>query len=598
MIYLENKISKLVAKLAGCIKFYVQLQCKQREFYIFVFLVASTVIVYFPVFFFEFINYDTPLYVYDNVYVKSGINIQSFSWALTTTYLGNWHPITWLSHMLDVELFGLNPGGHHFINMFFHIINTILLFFLLKKMTGDLLASCLSAIVFALHPLRVESVVWVAERKDLLCAFFYFLALISYTYYCNTLRLSYYLLVLFFFIMGLMAKPMIVTLPFLLFLLDYWPLNRLNFTSVGSENKIRLSQGSLAQFPTIFIEKVPLLCLTVISSFITFTVQEKSGAMDALEHVTFSHRLGNAFVSYCQYSFRMVWPENLAVLYPYNENLTWGSVFISSFFLIFVSGYALLRFRKYPWFFVGWFWFLGTLVPVIGIVQVGSQAMADRYTYIPSIGFFIIISYFLAKGIMIFQINNKYIVAFTLVITLILSCATRKQVNYWKNGETLFSRTIEVTDNNYIAHHNLGYKLYSRGDLSKAIVHYEKAISLKPDYLLAHLNYGIVLAELGEHEKAIEHYKQALNIEPDYALAHYNLANEYYRSQYTKLAIYHYFQSVRIDQSIFEAYYYLGTLFMSQGKHEEAVELFKKALEINPDYKDAQHALTSSLPKD
>jgi len=362
---------------------------KYRDGFICVFLILATLAVYWQVQHHAFVNYDDSFYVTDNRHIQEGLTLESVRWAFTTTYGGNWHPLTWLSHMLDHKLFGMNPGRHHLTSLILHVLNTLLLFLVFKKMTGDSWPSGFVAALFALHPLHVESVAWIAERKDVLSTFFWMLTMWSYIRYIERPATGRYLTALLFFSLGLMAKPMVVTLPFVLLLLDYWPLNRLQ----NQPSNAKITSQTKTDFLGLVREKIPFFILVEMSCVATFYAQNQAGAMVSLDSIPFIARFANAVLSYATYMGKMIWPSNLAVIYMYPEMVSWWQAAAAGLALASIFSAAFIFIKKKPYFAVGWLWFAGTLVPVIGLVQVGSQSMADRYTYIPLIGLFIVIAW-------------------------------------------------------------------------------------------------------------------------------------------------------------------------------------------------------------
>jgi len=451
----------------------------RHEIWICFFLVLITLVTYIQVGTFDFDNYDTARYIYENSHVKKGLTAEGIRWAFTTTHVSNWHPLTWLSHMLDVQLYGLDPGAHHLTSLLFHIANTILLFLILAIMTRDLWPSSFVAALFAIHPLHVQSVAWLAERKDLVCTFFGLLAIWSYIRYAHYKRSDRYLSVLLFFILGLMAKPMIVTLPFILLLLDYWPLKRFQFgiplQDVSGSTRQTTSMVSLV------IEKIPFFIAAAASCMVTLYAQTSGGAISSLGSYPLHVRILNALVSYAGYLGKMFWSAKLAVFYPHPGVWPMWQIMASGLLVTATTLLALRFVKSRPWFIVGWLWFLGTLIPVIGLVQVGAQTMADRYTYVPLIGIFIIISWGLSDLVNQNLIKRGRKALIAAVILGVLMTVTWKQVGYWKNSVTLFERALEVTENNYVAHNNLGHRLMELGET-------KDAIRINPEYLSAQTN--------------------------------------------------------------------------------------------------------------
>ena len=508
---------------------------KNWPFLICLTLILTTFAVFYQVRSFKFVNYDDPVYVYENPNIQTGITLGAIKWAFTSGYACNWHPLTWLSHMLDWQLFGPNPAGHHLTNLVFHIANTLLLFTVLRLMTDALWPSAFVAVLFALHPLHVESVAWVAERKDVLSTFFWLLTMWAYIRFVCRPKVAGYLLIVVFFALGLMSKPMLITLPFVLLLLDYWPLDRLN--------PKRPKAGLL-------IEKIPLFAMVLASCVVTFIAQREGGAMPTTEVRDFPVRLANAFISYLQYIIKMIWPARLAMFYPYpGRSVSILYAIISAVFLLAITIF-ILRFAKGRRYLVtGWFWYLGTLVPVIGLIQVGDQAMADRYSYITLTGLFIIIAWGLPE--LLGKWPHRKVVLWTssLAVLFLLAVCTHLQQRYWKDSITLCEHALKVTDNNYQAHFCMTDMLLEQGRIEEAIRHNIEAIRIKPDYTDAISNLGIALRKAGRIDEAIDCYKRAIEIDPGFAAAYTNL----------------------------------GYALAAKGKVDEAISVYNRALKIAPD---------------
>ena len=585
------------------------------------FLVIAILLVYWQVRNYSFVNYDDRQYVTHNHYVNTGFTLDSIKWAFTAIHASNWHPLTWLSHMLDCQIYEMNAGHHHMTNVLFHILNTLLLFLVFKGMTGKLWQSGFVAALFALHPLHVESVAWVAERKDLLSTFFWMLTLWSYTRYVKRLEFKQYLLTVLFFILGLLAKPMLVTLPFVLFLLDFWPLRRFELASRGESD----SQQRRFNLGLIY-EKVPLFFLSALSSVVTYIAQESSGAVNSLAVIPFHIRIANATVSYASYIGKMIWPHHLAVFYPYPEFIVFWKIAGAGLLLGGISVAVYKMARTKPYVAVGWLWYIGTLVPVIGIVQVGVQKMADRYTYIPLIGLFIIIAWGV-PDILVRWRHKRVILAVstTFVLSAFMIC-TWFQIKNWQNSITLFEHALNVTVDNSVAHINLGEALAGQGKVDAAVRHYYEALRIKPNLAAPHLNLGVALRESGnlseamdhfskvlglksdcaeahyelgdtldrkgDFASAIEHYLEAVRIKPDYAKVYNNLGVILAHQNKDKEAIAHFYKAVQIDSAYSGAYYNLGKIFTNQGKIEDAILNYRKTLHFDPDNTQALYNLT------
>jgi tetratricopeptide (TPR) repeat protein len=552
------------------------------------FLILATGAVYLQVWNHEFVGYDDNDYVSENARVQNGLTLDNLIWAFKTTHTGYWHPLTLLSHMLDVELFEMQSGRHHMTSVFFHILNSLLLFVVFRKMTGNVWQSGFVAVMFALHPLHVESVAWTSERKDVLSMFFWMLALWSYARYTEHPQIKRYLPVMGFFVMGLMAKPMVVTLPFVLLLLDYWPLKRIQFNTLNKDTAIS-AWRSTAGF--LILEKTPLFILTLASCFITFFAQEKRILASSAIH-PFSVRVGNAFVSYLEYIQKMIWPDNLAVLYPHPGTIS-GWHFIAALILLISTSFLAIRYlKKFPWLGVGWFWYLGTLVPVIGIIQVGVQALADRYTYIPLTGLFIIFAWGTPQ--LMAGWRNRTIVISTICAVLfpVLMTIAWTQASYWQNSRTLFTHTLDVTSDNYVIHNNLGFEMAVFGRADDALKHYREAIKINPDFEIAHINLGKALLLKGKVNESVRYYQALLEIKPAYAGVHHNLGLVLLRKGDTENAIVHFREALRINKNYAEVYNSLGAAMLYKGEVKKAISQFRQALRIKPDLLIAQKNLS------
>jgi protein O-mannosyl-transferase len=552
------------------------------------FLTASSVALFSQTIYYDFINFDDPTYIINNPHLKNGIILESLAWAFKATHAANWHPLTWISHMLDVHIFGMNPGGHHLTNVVFHILNTLLLFIVFLRMTRMHWHSAFIAILFAIHPLHVESVAWVSERKDVLCAFFWFLTMLSYTWYATQPSVYRYSFVMLCFVLGLMSKPMIVTLPFVLLLIDYWPLNRLKSCHSKALNSV-----SQKTTPIIYLiwEKSPLFILVALSCMMTYYAQKQVGSVAPLENIPFDARIANIIVSYLSYIVKMIYPFNLAVFYPFPETITWLHFNGAGLMLAAISMIALIKINQWPYVAVGWLWFLGTMVPVIGFVQIGAQSMADRYTYIPIIGLFIIITWWIPALLENFRYKRVFFIASAISIIGILTVLSWKQVGYWKNSITLFEHALRVTSDNYLAHNNLGNALSHQGETHEAIRHYQKALKINPKNEKAHFNLAIIFSRQNRAQDAMLHYRKALDINPDFEKAHFNLGVMLQKMGKNEEAIAHYQRAIQIKPDFREAYINLGVALLQQGNRDGAIDCFQKALEITPDDMKAKNLL-------
>lgn len=573
----------------------------RRESLVCLALVTAALLVYWQVRNHEFINYDDNVYVTDNPQVQEGLTVESLGWAFTTTRGGNWHPLTWVSHLIDCQLYDLNPRGHHLTSLFLHLINTVLLFAALRWMTGTVWRSGFVAAMFALHPLHVESVAWVAERKDVLSTFFWLLTTLVYLDYVNRPGVKKYLLVVFIFSLGLMVKPMLVTLPLVLLLLDYWPLGRFQFSAVRS------SPGRVSRRPQGFSgdtsgvlelvwEKVPLLALSAGASMVTYWAQKNAGALSNLNIVPFKLRIANAVVSYVAYMGKMVWPFALAVFYPHQiDTLPFWKIWAAGFLLVAVSTAVVVLAKRFPYLLVGWLWYLGTLVPVIGLVQVGEQAMADRYTYVPLIGLFIVVAWGVADIAKGYRRSRLVLALSATMLLLALMLCSWLQVQHWQNSIKLFRHALRVTTNNYLAHYNLGNALALKGNLTDAIFQYNQALRISPHDPEAHNNLGNALSLQGNFHEAIMHYREAVRLKPTFAEAHRNLGVSLDRQGQHLQAMQHYEEAIRLSPDDAQSHNNLGVTLAEQGRLDEAIAHFTEALEINPNFKDARRNLEHAL---
>jgi Flp pilus assembly protein TadD len=555
---------------------------------VYLLLIFATLVVFHRLPTHDFINLDDNLLVYENPHVLAGLSKQGTIWAFTEYHAEYWHPVTWLSHMLDCQLFGLRPGLHHLTSLLFHLANCVLLLLILRKMTGALWRSAFVAALFAIHPLHVESVAWVAERKDVLSAFFWFLTIWAYARYAEQPGLRRYLLVLLFFGLGLMAKPMVVTLPFVLLLLDYWPLGRLQLLNVRTVSDRDIPKASLFR---LVLEKIPLFVLTAVTIVATVVVQDKVGALRSLETFPLQTRIANALVSYTSYMAKMIWPHKLAVYYPYPETIPVWQVAGSGLLLLGLSVMVIKAAKNRPYLAVGWLWYLGTLVPVIGLVQVGSQAMADRYTYLSFVGLFIMIAWGVASILAGWR-HGRTVFAIASAI-LLLGCVvgTWRQVGHWQNSITLFQHTVRVTSDNHFAHNNLGVALARSGRQAEATYHYSQALRIKPDRAEVHNNLGNALAAQGNIDGAMSHYYQSLAIDSKNARAYNNLGNLLANQGKTEEAINHYYEALRLEPDYVGAHYNLGTALAEQGKTEQAINHLTEALRLMPYWAGAHNNL-------
>jgi len=568
-----------------------------------------------------FVNYDDDRYVTENHHVHNGLGWDTVSWAFTAKEQGNWHPLTWLSHVLDYQLFQQNATGHHFTSLLIHAANAVLLFLLLIYATGRVGSSLFVAALFALHPINVESVAWVAERKNVLSTFFFVAALVAYCWYARKSDWRRYLVFTGLFVFGLMSKPMVITLPFVLLLLDYWPLGRIQGFPAGVPS---VPQAPLSR---LLVEKLPLLVLSAASAAITMQVQQAGGATRSTAQFSLGIRLENAVVAYAMYLWKMVWPSHLAPLYPHpGDSLPAWQVAISALVLLAVT-VVVLRFRSRSYLLTGWLWFLGTLVPVIGLVQVGDQAMADRYAYIPLIGIFVMLAWGAADLADSRQIGLSARMIPAACVLLALAFVTHRQLGYWSNNCELWTHALAVTDRNFIAQNNLGGALLllgkpdeayahfqaaaeinpndpmsrsnlgaylqEHGKLSEAMAQYDRTISLTSDPgLLAatYSNRGTAYRKLGEDEKARESYDQALRLNPNQSNAYLGLGELLEKQNQLDDAIRNYSRSVELRPTT-TGFLVLGHALETEARRAEALAAYQSALKLSPELPEAQHAV-------
>jgi len=568
---------------------------QHRDILVCLFLIVATVAVYWQVQHFDFVFDDHP-YITENDYVQRGLTTENIIWAFTDgTLISNyWHPLTWISHILDFQLYGMNAGGHHLTNLLFHIANTLILFLVFKKMTGHLWRSGFIAALFALHPLHVESVAWVAERKDVLSTFFWLLTMWAYSRYAEKPKINKYVVALLLFVMGLMSKPMLVTLPFVLLLMDFWPLGRWQWGQEIKEEHIKVQKSSALY---LVVEKAPFFAITVIASVAAYITQRKGGAVPAMDFALLKMQTANAIVAYVSYIGKMIWPGKLAAYYPYPGMLPVWQVVGAGLFIACVSVFGVWKWRKFPYFSFGWFWFLGTFVPVIGIVKIGDFFMADRFTYVPLIGLFVVIAWGVPELVVIERHRKTLLTTLAAALLLIFAAVAWRQTGYWENDMMLFEHARKVTINNYGAHNNIGTALARQGRTEDAVDHYLQALRIKPDYLKAHFNLAFALEKQDRTNESIAHYLEALRIKPDYVEAHYNLGSVFYKQGHLKEAVVHYLEALRIQSDHVESHNNLGNVFYKQGRIEEAVGHYLQVLQIKPDDVKAHNNLGNALIK-
>jgi protein O-mannosyl-transferase len=526
----------------------------------------------------QFVNYDDNEYVYHNSTIKNGLTPAGIVWAFTHIHSANWHPLTTISHMADCTLYGLQPWGHHLTNVLLHMAAAIFLFFALRQLTGSLWGSAAAAAIFAVHPLHVQSVAWISERKDLLSGVFFALALWAYAHYARADRQSrsrYYLMVVIFFALGLMCKPALVTLPFVLLLLDYWPLHRARKPE---------------EWRHLIVEKIPLFVLTALSCAATIIAQKE--ALIPIRHLAFAERITSALVAYVVYLRQLIYPAHLSVVYPYPEGGMQFLQIIGAFlFLGAATVFAFLRARTQPYLLVGWLWFLGMLVPMIGIIQVGPQPWADRYTYLSHIGLYILLVWGAADLLRRWRRGRELAAVLASLLIIALTAQSFSETTAWRDNETLWHHALANTSNNYIAENNLGKALLDQRRLDEAIGHLRKALEIYPAYPEANNNLGYALANKGNRSDAIPFYEAALRARPDYARAHSNLGVSLAVLGRTDAALGHFHDALRMDENDPDVHYNLANLLLQLGRRDEAVTHLRATLRLRPDDADAQQQL-------
>lgn len=563
---------------------------------IYIALIVLSILAFEPVRHNDFISYDSYAYVTENPQVRGGITRESIIWAFSTAYKANWHPLTWLSHMLDCELFGLNPTGHHLVNLLLHIANTLLLFWVFKRMSGAIWPSAFTAVIFALHPLHVESVVWVAERKDLLSGLFFMFTIAAYIRYVEHPGIRRYLLIVLTLALGLMSKPMLVTMPFVLLLLDYWPLGRLQWEHNRARQDTPNCQSlkySDQRFSVwyLIIEKIPLFVLVVISSVITCISQQTAGAMLSVQKLAFSFRVANSFISYITYIRKMFYPSRLAIFYPHpvNKLLSWQPI-ICLVILILASAAIIYASRRRRYLAMGWLWYLGTLLPVIGLVQVGSQAMADRYTYLPLIGIFIMIAWGIAKPASKWRYRSIWLGIPTALLIVAMIICTRMQVQRWKNNLTLYRYTLDVTKDNAIMRNSYGHALFEKDRLDEAITQLSKAMQVSPKFILARASIGKIFFKQGKINEAIACFNEVLRTHKDWPDVYYYLGLAEVQQEKYNDAVTHFAKALQLEQGNIKTRLQLAYALTELDRIQQAIEHFYKILQLKPDHPQALNA--------
>ncbi len=549
--------------------------------------------VYWPVQHYGFIYFDDDVYITRNSHVQSGITMDGLCWAFSTKYFGLWNPITWLSFMFDYQLYGFNAGGYHWTNVILHIFNAILLFFLFRNMTGALWRSAFVAALFAIHPINVESVVWISERKNVLSTFFWMTTMLCYLWYVRQPEWKRYLPVLVSFALGLMSKPMLVTMPFVLLLMDYWPLQR---TEIYPPNNIAKNITKKEKISFLILEKIPLFILSALTILITMYTPGQNAEPQFLRTTDFLERTNNAIFSYVIYVKKLFWPTDLSIFYLYLNIPVW-QIFLCAVLLILVTIFVCRYCRRYPYLPVGWFWYLGTLVPVIGIVTIGDHTMADRYAYVPFIGLFVMIVWSMEHVSVKFAVMKKPLIFISVVVILLLVWASHQQIKKWATTEILFEDVIKKNPNNYFAYQVVGQEMAKKGENDRALNYYDLAIKANPRFWSAYNNKGLILQTMGRREEALENFQQAIQVNKFSADAYYNIGLFYLEDRKLDKTIEYSLKTIQIQPDYQEAYNILGIALVEQGKINEGIIQFEKVLKINPNNKNAHQNLKIAMEK-
>ncbi|MEA3222051.1 MAG: tetratricopeptide repeat protein [Thermodesulfobacteriota bacterium] len=565
-------------------------KCPRLKFAVCLFLVVIILAAYWQLPGHGFLAFDDNEYITQNFHLYDGITHESIAWAFSITDIAYWHPVTWLSHMLDFQLFGLNPGMHHLTNLFLHVANALLLFIILNNTTGSLWKSAFVAAIFALHPMNVESVSWASERKNVLSTFFWMLTILAYVRYAERSSFYRYLLILFVFVLGLMSKPMLVTLPFVLLLLDYWPLCRFKLAQCDDyiQGPRQSDNFSFQKFSVFYLvlEKIPLLLLSAFTIYLSSLSVQRLDIVISTETVPMNLRITNALISYLSYIKKMIWPLDLIIYYPYPESLPIWQAAGAGLLLIFASVLVFWVGRTMPYLLVGWLWYLGTLVPVIGLMQAGLwPAIADRFAYVPLIGLFIIIAWAVPECLTRWRYRKIALATITGMLISILMTITWIQVGYWSSSIKLFEHALDVTPDNSVAYQKLCEILADQSKPAEALKYYSEVLRLNPGYVKAHNNIGNILVSQGNDKAAIYHYNEALRIDSDYAGAYYNLGKIFANHGKTKDAILHFQKALQNDPDMTQALYNLSWIRATSEDEKfrngiEAIKLAEKLCKL------------------
>jgi protein O-mannosyl-transferase len=536
-----------------------------RELMIYIILTAAICCVYGRVTLFDFVGFDDPVYVVQNGHIQSGITWSALKWAFSTTYFGLWNPLVWISYMLDYQLYGLNAGGYHLTNLILHILSSLLLFGLFNRMTGEIWKSAFAAVLFALHPMHVESVAWIAERKDVLSAFFWISTLCLYVFFTEKQSITRYLPVLACFACALMSKPMAVTLPIIMILLDYWPLKR--FEMQKGKNNLILWQ---------LREKIPFFIMSAVLIIFTLNIPHDRD----LKNMPLDFRFANASVSLVNYLQKTLWPQNMAVAYPLPDHIPFWQIAGAILLLIFLSTAVIVMMKRRPYMFVGWFWYIATMLPVLGIIHIADFAMADRYYYLPSIGISVIMAWGIPQLFPKKETRRKILFPVVIVFIAVISVLTWRQCGYWKNSIDLWTHAVRVTRDNVLAYNNLGYALFAEGKIEASIEYYNEAIRISHGDAPAYNNRGNAFASLGQYQQAINDYNEAIRMKPYYAPAFYNRGNAYKELGQYEQAIKDFDDTIRFSPYYTKAYNKRAAVYLNIGNMEMVCRDAQKACEL------------------
>lgn len=562
-----------------------------RELLVCLALVVVNASIYWQVSSHQFIDLDDDVYVSKNPMVQAGLSLTGVQWAFTTFHAANWHPLTWLSHMLDVQIFGLQPGGAHLTNLWLHMLSSVLAFLMFRRTTGALWRSAMVAALFAVHPLHVESVAWLAERKDVLSTVFWLLTMWAYVRSTQTAaKRRWPARVFLFMALGLMAKPMLVTVPFVLLLMDYWPLGRLRWKSSDGFGRLLPSALPLVK------EKLPLFVLSMASGVVTFIAQQSGGAVQQLQNVPLSYRLPNAAIACASYLVSLFWPRNLAVYYPFPP--AGHPLWLGLAALLLLAGVSAFVWRfagGASYLVAGWLWYLGTLVPVIGLIQVGGQAMADRYTYVPYFGVFVMIVWGASDLLARFRVQRPAVTGLVLTVLIVLSLLSWRQVWLWRDSTTLFEHALSVTRDNAVIEYDLGIALGQQGRSGEAAAHFAEAVRVWPEFNDALFNMGVALAAQGRLDEALSYYARALKVRPDSAKVQLNIGSTLAQQGKLDESLPYLNEALRLEPDSAQAHTNVGLILLRQGRAQEALSHLQRAVQLDPHSPEAENNLGLAL---